>query len=296
MTLCPLCKCNSDLIYHTKDYNRKISNEIFYYYNCNNCNYIFLKNIPSDLNSYYKDDYYKIPKSIEQLKKISNKQQYQINLINKFKSSGKLLEIGPAFGVFAYLAKMNGFDVETIEMDLACSNFLNNILKINTYNTNDPISLFKTLETYDIMVLWHVIEHVPDPFNLIKIASTKLNNNGIILIACPNPNSLSLAILKSFWPHIDAPRHLQLIPLQLLIKNVKSFNLTPVLITENDKGGRSWNIFTWQKLLMNTTKKIYLQYFYYILGYLFGFIFSLLEIFTKRGSAYTVIFKKNNNI
>ena len=63
---CFQCESSENLekLFETKDIYRKISKEIFNYYNCSKCNHIFLRNIPNNLGEYYDDEYYDLP-SIE---------------------------------------------------------------------------------------------------------------------------------------------------------------------------------------------------------------------------------------
>src|SRR5512143_1623848 len=119
-TRCPSCGNVSWKYFETKDRNRKISERSFVYHKCTSCRLIFLHPIPDDLSEYYPHVYYPLPESLETLAKNAAGERYKIELVRRFVESGKLLEIGPATGGFAYLAKQAGFDVEAIEMDSRC--------------------------------------------------------------------------------------------------------------------------------------------------------------------------------
>ena len=104
---CPKCDSNTSFSFITKDYNRKITNDFFSYRRCDKCRLIFLSNIPSNLGDYYKEDYYEIH-SKSRLIKIADKIEYQVRMIKNHIPNGKLLDVGAAFGVFAYKAKKLG--------------------------------------------------------------------------------------------------------------------------------------------------------------------------------------------
>ena len=97
---CPVCKIPANFLFDAEDFNRKVTKEVFAYWHCPECELVFLPKIPDNLGEYYQDEYYEIP-AIEKLCKIAEKNQYQIEMVKKYVSSGSLLEIGPAFGTFA---------------------------------------------------------------------------------------------------------------------------------------------------------------------------------------------------
>ncbi len=290
---CPNCLSNSKLIFKTKDYNRKVSNRNFYYYKCTKCKYIFLNPIPNDLDKYYPENYHFIPNDIEFISKNSYKEKYKIDLIRKYKKKGKLLEIGPSFGTFCFLAKNYGFNVTAIEMSDNCTTYLNNVVGINGINSNDPIKTMENLEKFDVTCLWHVIEHLPQPFNALEKIASKLESGGYLVIAAPNPNSIQFGIMNKMWPHLDAPRHVCLIPINVLVSKMNKLGFELKLSTTKDKGSLGWNIFGWEfffgKISQIKSKRNFLLR---IIGRLFSYVFYPIESINGLGSAYTLVFKK----
>ncbi len=218
---CPQCSQVSKLFFQTRDFNRKITREKFHYFRCSSCSLIFLSPIPQDLGKYYPNDYYSIPSSLVELARIAEAEHYKIDIVKQFSARGRLLEIGPAFGSFLYLAKQSGFNAEAIEMDPKCCKFISETIGIKAIQSNDPSETLKqSIEEYDIIALWHVIEHLPDPLKTLKAILRRLKPGGILVIAAPNPEAFQFRVLGRFWPHVDAPRHLNLIPLSLLSKEM----------------------------------------------------------------------------
>ena len=60
--------------------------------------------------------------------------------------------------------------------------------------------------------MWHVIEHLRRPWEVIERAAANLQDGGVLAIATPNPRALQFKLLRRRWAHLDAPRHLFLIP------------------------------------------------------------------------------------
>jgi 2-polyprenyl-3-methyl-5-hydroxy-6-metoxy-1,4-benzoquinol methylase len=92
-----------------------------------------------------------------------------------------------------------------------------------------PESIIPTLGNYDIITFWHNIKHLLEPWKVLEEASKKINPGGIILIATPNPSSFAFRLLGRFWPHIDAPRHINLIS---VLWDKKSLQSMRMLITK----------------------------------------------------------------
>ncbi len=288
---CPRCKKVSGLAFKTQDVNRKVTHDNFFYRICPDCNLIFLSNIPLDLDAYYGEEYYCFP-SLEKIKSVAAKESYQLAMVTAFVKSGRLLEVGPGSGVFAFQAKTAGFEVEVIEREAKGCRFLSDKLGVKAIQSNLPHAALETERKYDVVALWHVIEHLPFAWEFISKAAVKLNERGVLLIATPNPSALQFRLQGASWPHVDAPRHLSLIPLELLIKHLDPFGLKPVLISFSDKGARSWNRFGWQRYLMNRFSGSLMQKFAFCLGYLISLPMSVFEGKKARSSAYTVVFQK----
>ena len=288
---CPLCKTNVVFLFNTKDHNEKIEDKIFAYWKCPDCKMIFLPDIPANLGEYYRESYYEIP-SLESLSRIAKANEYQIRFILEFVTSGNLLEIGPSFGTFSLQAKNAGFAVDAIEMDKRCCEFLSESVGVNVVNSNRPEEAINDLGKHDAIALWHNIEHLPDPWTFLKEAAQNLNSGGVLLIASPNPDSLGFRILKSKWPHVDAPRHLYLIPVNVLTEYLKPFGLERVAMTTTDKGAKSWNRFGWQRFFMNHFSSKAGQMAAFVGGGILSLLLAAWEYFGYNGSAYTVVYQK----
>lgn len=255
---------------------------------------IALSPVPADISPYYPKSYYTIPASLAELEAISRPERYKIELIRPFARPGKLLEMGPAWGSFASLAKQAGFDVDVIERDSQCRRFLTETVGVNVINKgeNDEHAALKNAGTYDVIALWHVLEHLSDPWKTLDILVEKLNRGGCLIIATPNPDSFQRYVFKSRWTHIDAPRHMTLIPVGWLKKTLAAKGVRPVLATTTDAGDKGWNRFGWKFSSANMLpKKLSLA------GKAFGLILSgiaaPLESRAWLGACYTLILKRD---
>ena len=63
-------------------------------------------------------------------------------------------------------------------------------------------------QQFDVVTLWHVLEHLPDLENTITAIQKLLKPNGVLIVAVPNYNSFDAKHYKRFWAAYDVPRHL----------------------------------------------------------------------------------------
>ncbi len=129
------------------------------------------------------------------------------NLIAKLITPGsRLLDGGCGTGEFLNHLKSD-YQVEGYEPERKVAMWVQQVhqLKIHAGNSSD---LPADLEKFDIITLWHVLEHVPDPAAELNLLNKLLNPGGKVLIAVPNITSADSMIYGSNWVALDAPRHL----------------------------------------------------------------------------------------
>ncbi len=289
---CPYCETESGLYFCSKDYNRKVTDETFYHYRCSKCDLIFIAPIPKNLGDYYPNEYHFIPETKAFLETNAIHEKYKIEIIQRYITQGRLLEIGPSLGGFSFLAKQSGFEVEAIEMDPKCSVFLNEVIGIYTVNTDDICKALKGFKPFDVITMWHVIEHLPNPWVTLEKISETINDGGILVLAAPNPHAFQFRILRHYWPHVDAPRHLMLIPAQQLVAKMAALGMSVELITTSDEGGLGWNIFGWEYFFSNLCRYKKINRILRRFGRVVAKLVSPFENKEGNGSAYTIVFRK----
>ena len=128
----------------------------------------------------------------------------KVNLISTDNNqSGSLLDIGAGTGDFLKQAKTANWNVFGIEpnksaRDLAFKKGIELKENIDDYKE----------QTFDVITLWHVLEHLPNLEETIKKIESLLKPNGVLIIAVPNFKSYDAAYYKNHWAAFDAPRHL----------------------------------------------------------------------------------------
>jgi 2-polyprenyl-3-methyl-5-hydroxy-6-metoxy-1,4-benzoquinol methylase len=276
----------------SKDYNRRSSSARFDYLRCSRCGTYELGNIPADLQKYYPQDYYALPKNLDEADRSLAGDQYKLAMIQEHVRTGSLLEIGPGAGMFAHLAAKNGFAVETIEMPGPSARFIQDVLGIRTHQTDNEIAALAKCGPFDVIAMWHVIEHVRDPVKLLEASAARIAKGGILVLATPNPHALQFLLLRGRWAHLDAPRHLFLIPPRAVRAHAAALGLRELSVTTSDEGARYWNKFGWAVSLKNFIQDAYGARIAAKAGRGLAKLIRPIEAIPGLGSAYTMILRK----
>lgn len=292
---CPHCHGPAEPYLSGKDYYREISDVTFHLHRCTQCELLFVANPPKDLGRYYAQTYYPHPKTMDEFrqKRLSKKQNLEVLLNHK--QSGDLLEIGPSVGYFLSLARDAGFNVKAVEMDPQCVDFLRNELKIDTIQSDNPGQVLTEDETqYDVICLWHVIEHIADPWTIVEQGAKRLKPGGVLLFAAPNPLSDQAKLMGKYWPHHDLPRHLSGVSMPWLKTVAMKNGLTTVLETTQNDESLMLNKVSWAMIFKKWAKGLpnKVQALFYYIGYGFSYLFLPWDNIELHGSCYVMIFQK----
>jgi SAM-dependent methyltransferase len=265
----------------------------FDYYRCEACGLIFLTPQPPDLGRFYPREYYDLPTSEAELSsRAEHLQRWKLDVVQRFATQGRLLEIGPAYGLFAYLAKRAGFDVTGIEMDSRCCKYLRDTIGIHVVEGANTLELLEHLSTFDVIVLWQVIEHLPDPWAVLAAAADRLAPGGILVIDTPNPDSFQFKMLGSRWTHVDAPRHVTLIPISLLVARAARHGLKPLWLTATGKSAQGYDSFGWAFSLKSFFGESVAGRCAHFVGRVLTKLLIPIERSGLRGSTYTAVLQK----
>ena len=231
---CPVCKNEISIVW-LKSENRhgrslqEPHNE-FNVYQCHACGLLGLPEVETD-ESYYKLYYpqgYHVPTQNALLGRawgrvssflVKNK----IDRIKRFvKTPCKLLDVGCGDGGFLKHLDKNMFDAYGLEpvkeaveraKHAGLNVFKGNILQ-------DRLAP----ESYDVVTLWHVFEHIKEPREALNRINAMLKPGGVLAMSMPNVNSLAFRKGGKYWFHLDSPRHLWL---------YNETNINKLLLAEN---------------------------------------------------------------
>jgi 2-polyprenyl-3-methyl-5-hydroxy-6-metoxy-1,4-benzoquinol methylase len=207
-------KQSKNVFISVKDYS--VSGEVFEL--VKNETFGFLETIPQPdlekLPEYYKSDDYishtdskrnLFERTYHIIKKMALRRK--LSLINSFsKQKGTLLDVGCGTGDFLEFSKQKGWRVVGIEPNDQARAIANKKTNNSVYKTNHLLNLEN--HSFDIITLWHVLEHLPNLEEHIAEFKRLLKPNGTLIIAVPNYKSYDAKIYKTYWAAFDVPRHL----------------------------------------------------------------------------------------
>ncbi|MBK6546445.1 MAG: class I SAM-dependent methyltransferase [Saprospiraceae bacterium] len=211
---CPVCSNNLFQPFLTcKDFS--ITGQNFELIQCANCHFILTSPQPAvnDLGQYYNSTNYishsdtskgLINKIYRFIRNFTLKQK--IKLIHKYFKQGTLLDIGSGAGYFLNETKKYKFDSIGIEPDSSTREKSIQQFDLKVYDETYIPDI--NLNSFDIITMWHVLEHVPNLNERLEQLKNLLKPNGILIIALPNCDSFDAQYYKNYWAGFDVPRHL----------------------------------------------------------------------------------------
>ncbi len=211
---CPYCQSDSsDLHLKLKDYF--LTQEDFEIYRCPHCGLLFTWPRPNDseLGRYYKsDDYLSHNESKKGIIPFIYNRVKRVNIKNKFNiattaAKGKrMLDFGCGVGDFIFYAKQNGYEVAATDVS---DNARNAAAKKLGTPLPSPQQVFEMPDnSFDIITMWHVLEHIGDLKTQIFHLDRLLAQDGRLVIALPDYLSYDAQHYQKMWAAYDVPRHL----------------------------------------------------------------------------------------
>lgn len=161
---------------------------------CRQCSLVFVHPQPNvrELESHYDDHYYRKWMG-EQKQKRCKMWKRRLDRLEKFCSKGNLLDVGCGEGSFLKLAKQKGWTVKGTEFSPFAAQYAADLLNTNIF-CGDLTDAGYPENCFDVVTLWHVLEHVPDPERYLKTIHEILQPGGLLVLAVPNVNNLMMKL------------------------------------------------------------------------------------------------------
>ena len=133
-----------------------------------------------------------------------------INIKNKIKllpkKKGLLLEIGSGTGKLLTKCKQIGSNVIGVEPNSSARIIAKEVNGIELLKDTTELQLKNN--SVDSVMMWHVLEHLPNLNDSLKKISALLKTNGMLIMGVPNSKSYDATKHKECWAGYDVPRHL----------------------------------------------------------------------------------------
>jgi 2-polyprenyl-3-methyl-5-hydroxy-6-metoxy-1,4-benzoquinol methylase len=189
--------------------------EPWHVYACCRCGLGFLDPRPSqkDLKNLYNDEYFDQnydkgadPDTPEFRKMLSLKSSH-IRFFRRHKPKGRLLDIGCGYGYFLAACREKGYDVQGLDIsDWAVRYATDKLLLPVAVGDPGDHALFQ--KEFDVITMWHFLEHTPDPHGALRSAKAWLKKDGLLVAEVPNYEGTDARKRWHNWEGWCLPHHL----------------------------------------------------------------------------------------
>jgi len=173
---------------------------------CRSCKLVYLGNPPNKEGLY--DEYhstgflnsrdYRLDSTDPQLQALFAINQQRITRIKYFKPGGKLLDIGCGRGYFLQTARKHGYLVQGIDLSERAIGYAQWEFKLDA-EVQFLEDVVASGQQFDVVTLWHVLEHFANPFETLEQIKMLLVSGGICFIEVPNLHSLKFMLSRQKW-------------------------------------------------------------------------------------------------
>lgn len=201
---CNLCgSLETRLVFRTSDLRFK-NEGVFNLVQCQQCGLVYLNPRPTkaEMARYYAV-YYDYSTDDAWLER---RQLEKLREVERHREAGRLLDVGCGKGVFLRAARGKGWQCFGVEIspqasdDARCMGL--DVATGEIEDVNYPDGFF------DVITMYHVLEHLHDPREALSRAYRLLRRKGLLVVAVPNFDSLQARIFRQRWYHLEVPRHL----------------------------------------------------------------------------------------
>ena len=210
---CPLCNSDNTLIFFKVD--KRIFGDRFSIAKCGACGVAWTHPLPDadEIASFYPEEYHgkggkkRFNPLMEFVVKLTRgKRAAEINkLIGD--TPGKVLDVGCGRGWMLWFMKQDGWEAYGTELSETSATFARETLGLNVQTKNVLDCLFDD-ESFDVVTLWHVLEHLNDPMPVLKEVQRVLKKDGVLIVEVPNFGGMQARLFGNKWFQLDSPRHL----------------------------------------------------------------------------------------
>lgn len=210
---CPVCK--------TDKFKKKFSKGGLTFVRCIECSLLYINPQPADeeISALYNKDYYK-PWGLDtdssvvcDMKMASFNMKLEI--VEKYKTKGRILDIGCATGFFLESAKARGWDVYGLDISEYSAGIAGDkVGRDRVFNGSLAEAKYEDC-FFDVVFMSDLIEHIKDVDSFMSDVRRILKKGGVAAIVTPNEASLSRKITGDFWPHFKMEHLLYFSPYTL---------------------------------------------------------------------------------
>lgn len=179
------------------------------YFRCSTCGCVQLAPVPSKeaLERFYNEEYKVLSEGhVRQMADMGSKSLRRLEIMT---TGRRLLEIGCSYGAFLSLAGDRGWSCVGIEASREAATKAAEAAEIYMGTVEDNIAHL-SVNHFDVVVMWHVIEHLTNAPQVLSAIHKVLKQGGYFVLRTPNADSLGAQLLGDRWEWFHGPEHIHL--------------------------------------------------------------------------------------
>lgn len=167
--------------------------------------------------------------------------------IKRYVSSGTILDIGCGRGLFLDIMRRDGWTVAGVEFDAHAASDVSAAYDFPVVS-GEPSGWGFADGSFDVVTLSHVLEHLHNPVEMIRVCRRLLRKGGLLVCGTPNIASLQASVGKGLWFHLDVPYHLHLFSEEGLVNLLRMHSFK---IMRTRRFDVEYNPYGWLQTLLN---------------------------------------------
>jgi len=183
-------------------------------FKCSGCGLGFLDPRPTaeELGRYYERDYFDshydkgLKKDSHEMRKRLSQEQHRISFFRSLKPRGRVLDVGCGMGYFLYACSLKGYEAEGMDISDDSTAYIRSELGLKVKTGVAGAVAFEE-GSFDVITMWHFLEHSLDPRVYLAYAQKWLKKDGILIVEVPNYTGYDAKKTWNTWRQWDLPYH-----------------------------------------------------------------------------------------
>lgn len=244
---CPLCQSqSSEKVYFIQHFNDNILPKIgvnppfppTYIQKCMSCghHYACPQLFDEALDKYYSEVNSEYYIGSETNDKLLVQHQFVVSEIEKTVTSGKVLEIGCGCGYLLHLFNPDRWEAIGVEPFGEAYQFAKERLGLNIVHGYLDANTFPNKQSFDIIMLFDVMEHLKDPVSMMDLVNHYLKPGGLLVMGTGDISSVNAKISGERWAYLTLREHVSFFSrrsMKYLLRQFESVDIRAVSYSGN---------------------------------------------------------------